>query len=192
LSNCRFRDRVASYVRESGVEWVGAGAISEHAGRALGGAPRHPLLQLQLLPGPSRGVQAPLAFPIVNRFSMAVLYGRAGRLTAKTGVFRPRRADEWMARNLGLTGTLRWGIRFTALETLIQVGQRRQAGPKVGPTSAFCTAIAGFQQERKGRLATFGPTLQLSRARASSPRDGAWPRARGWWPARCRSTSGRP
>ena len=36
-----------------------------------------------------RGVQAPLAFSYVHRFSMALLYGRAGRLTAKNGGFRP-------------------------------------------------------------------------------------------------------
>jgi hypothetical protein len=35
------------------------------------------------------GVQAPLAFSIVNRFCMAVLYGRTGRLIAKNGGFRP-------------------------------------------------------------------------------------------------------
>ena len=33
--------------------------------------------------------RSPLAFPIVNRFSVAVLYRRAGRLTAKNGGFRP-------------------------------------------------------------------------------------------------------
>jgi hypothetical protein len=36
-----------------------------------------------------RGRLTPLAFPYVNRFCMALLYGRAGRLTAKTGGFRP-------------------------------------------------------------------------------------------------------
>ena len=36
-----------------------------------------------------RGVYAPLAFYYVNRFSMALLYGPAGRVTAKNGVFRP-------------------------------------------------------------------------------------------------------
>ena len=39
--------------------------------------------------GPSRGGSAPLAFPIVTWVSMALLYGRAGRLTAKNGGFRP-------------------------------------------------------------------------------------------------------
>jgi hypothetical protein len=32
----------------------------------------------------------PLAFPTVNRFCTALLYGRAGRLTAPNGGFRPR------------------------------------------------------------------------------------------------------
>jgi hypothetical protein len=42
--------------------------------------------------GPSRGCYAPFAFSIGNRFCMALLYGRAGRLTAENGGFRPRRA----------------------------------------------------------------------------------------------------
>ena len=42
--------------------------------------------------GPSRGVQSPLAFSTVNILSMARLYGRAGRLTAQNGGFRPARA----------------------------------------------------------------------------------------------------
>jgi ATP-dependent RNA helicase DHX37/DHR1 len=32
---------------------------------------------------------APSAFPTVDRFSIALLYGRAGRLTAENGGFRP-------------------------------------------------------------------------------------------------------
>ena len=36
-----------------------------------------------------RGVSVPLAFPYVNRFSMAFLYGCAGRLTAKMAVSGP-------------------------------------------------------------------------------------------------------
>jgi hypothetical protein len=45
-----------------------------------------------------RGGQAPLAFSYVNWFSMALLYGRAGRLTAKIGGFRPGQCmttEEW-------------------------------------------------------------------------------------------------
>jgi hypothetical protein len=42
-------------------------------------------------PGPPPA-QAPLAFPIVNRFCVAGLYDRAGRLTTETGGSRPRRA----------------------------------------------------------------------------------------------------
>ena len=41
------------------------------------------------LSGASRGVYVTLAFPIANRFSMAVFHGRAGRLTAKNGGFGP-------------------------------------------------------------------------------------------------------
>ena len=37
----------------------------------------------------AQGAYAPLAFSTVNRFCMALLYGRAGRLTAKNGGFRP-------------------------------------------------------------------------------------------------------
>ena len=41
-------------------------------------------------PGPTGGVQAPLAFSTVNRLCMALLYGRAGGFAAKHGGFRPR------------------------------------------------------------------------------------------------------
>ena len=43
------------------------------------------------LSGPllSRGVEAAFALPTLNRFSMALLHGRAGRLTAKNGGCRP-------------------------------------------------------------------------------------------------------
>ena len=39
--------------------------------------------------GPAWGLQAVLAFSIVDRFCMALLYGRAGRLTTQNGGFRP-------------------------------------------------------------------------------------------------------
>jgi hypothetical protein len=39
--------------------------------------------------GPARAGYAPAAFPIVNRFSMARMYGRTGRITAQNGGFRP-------------------------------------------------------------------------------------------------------
>ena len=39
--------------------------------------------------GPARGGEAPLAFPILNRFCLAFLYGRAGRLRAQNGGSRP-------------------------------------------------------------------------------------------------------
>ena len=37
----------------------------------------------------------PLASSTMNRFCMAVLYGRAGRLTCKTGGFRP---GQWLGK----------------------------------------------------------------------------------------------
>ena len=40
-------------------------------------------------PGPLTPGYAPSAFPAADRFCMAVLYGRAGRLTAGNGGFRP-------------------------------------------------------------------------------------------------------
>ena len=43
-------------------------------------------------PGPRGGVSVSLAFPTVDWFSAARLCGRAGRLTAKNGGFRPGRA----------------------------------------------------------------------------------------------------
>jgi hypothetical protein len=47
------------------------------------------------LSGPARvNVHMALAFTYVNRFSMALLYGRAGRLTAINGGFRPRAVIE--------------------------------------------------------------------------------------------------
>jgi hypothetical protein len=41
-------------------------------------------------PGPARGGQVLLPFPTVDRFGMAHLYGRAGRLTAQTRRFSAR------------------------------------------------------------------------------------------------------
>ena len=43
-------------------------------------------------PGVVKRPQRSLAFSIANRFCMALLYGRAGRLTALFGVFRPGQA----------------------------------------------------------------------------------------------------
>jgi hypothetical protein len=40
-------------------------------------------------PGPPGGVQTTFAFCIVNPICMALLHGRAGRLTAHNGGFRP-------------------------------------------------------------------------------------------------------
>ena len=45
---------------------------------------------------PARGVEAALAslaFATVNRFRMALLYGRARRLTVKHGGFRPGQSE---------------------------------------------------------------------------------------------------
>ena len=43
---------------------------------------------------PARGVCTPSAFPTANLFSMAVLCGRGGRVTALSGGFRPGQSDE--------------------------------------------------------------------------------------------------
>ena len=43
----------------------------------------------------ARGAHAALAFPIVNWFSMALLYGRAGRLRANNGGFPAPRAVQF-------------------------------------------------------------------------------------------------
>ena len=51
-----------------------------HAGRGLDRGK-----EARRLSGPSRGVYARLAFSTVNRFWMALLYGRGGRLTALNG-----------------------------------------------------------------------------------------------------------
>ena len=53
-------------------------------------------------PGPARGGYAPLVFLPVNQFSMAMLYGRARRITAKTGGFRPgqkKNVIAWLQAN---------------------------------------------------------------------------------------------
>jgi hypothetical protein len=42
---------------------------------------------------PREGVQAPLAFSVVNRVCVACLYGCTGCLTAKNGGFRP---GQWL------------------------------------------------------------------------------------------------
>jgi hypothetical protein len=47
-------------------------------------------------PGPPGAVKRPLAFPIVNRVYMRLLYGRVGHLTAKNG-------DSWPGQ-----GRRRW------------------------------------------------------------------------------------
>jgi hypothetical protein len=51
-----------------------------------------PFAHIVKCPGPPGGGQAALAFPAVNRVCVAVLYGRAGRLTAVFDVFLPARA----------------------------------------------------------------------------------------------------
>ena len=43
----------------------------------------------ELLSGPARGAQAASAFPTVNRFCAALLYGFAERLAVNNGGFRP-------------------------------------------------------------------------------------------------------
>ena len=47
--------------------------------------------------GPVGGVNAPSAFPTVNYFCMAFLYGGAGRVAAKNGGSRPGQVDETAA-----------------------------------------------------------------------------------------------
>jgi hypothetical protein len=46
-------------------------------------------------PGLPRGAQAAFAFSAVNRFCVAVLYGRTGCLAAKNGCFRPGAVKAW-------------------------------------------------------------------------------------------------
>jgi hypothetical protein len=52
-----------------------------------------------LVAGPApQGRLRALAFPVVNLFFVAFLYGRAGRLAAKNGGFWPRRAVDDFVR----------------------------------------------------------------------------------------------
>ena len=46
----------------------------------------------------ARGGKAPLAFSYVNLFCMALLYGGAGRLTARNGGFRAGSGTAWGSR----------------------------------------------------------------------------------------------
>jgi hypothetical protein len=47
----------------------------------------------RLRSGPAGAVTRPQRFPYVNRFCMALLYGRGGRLTRKNGGLRPGQAS---------------------------------------------------------------------------------------------------
>jgi hypothetical protein len=66
---------------------VGIGAAAGAVGDGRVGGPAHHGRQR---PGPTRGGCASLAFSIVNRVCMAVLYWHAGCSTAKNGGLRPR------------------------------------------------------------------------------------------------------
>ena len=83
---------------------AGGGRGGRRCGRALhraarwprgGGGGRRAGPRLLPVSGPSRGVQAPVALSTVNWFSMALLDGCAGRLTAQNGVFRPGQSPGW-------------------------------------------------------------------------------------------------
>jgi hypothetical protein len=63
------------------------------------------------LSAPPRGGYAPLAFSYVNRFCMGLLYGRAGRLTAKNGGFRRGQGGRGRATS-GLAFPIIRGIRL--------------------------------------------------------------------------------
>ena len=79
--------------RPGAVDYPGASVLGWHAdgpNLSFGGKPIDASPRVTSLSGPARrGAQAPLVFPAVNRFCMALLYGRAGRFTAQNGGFRP-------------------------------------------------------------------------------------------------------
>jgi hypothetical protein len=59
-------------------------APNAHCGTCTTWSVRHPT-DLTNCPRPPRARKAPFAFPTVNRFAMALLYGRAGRLPGGNG-----------------------------------------------------------------------------------------------------------
>ena len=72
-------------------EGEGAAGFEEEWAAAVAPLPR-------LGPGPPGGGYTPVAFPTVNRFCMALLYGRAGCLTAPNGGSRQRASRSGSAR----------------------------------------------------------------------------------------------
>jgi hypothetical protein len=88
---------------------------------------RHSETGRRYRPGPP-GRLTPLAFAYVNRFSMVLLYGRTGCLTAKSGGFRPGQSPSAAA-----------GTSTTS---------KGWARPRVGAPSARCCSPASAARRR--------------------------------------------
>jgi hypothetical protein len=98
-------------------------------------------------PRPRPGaVDAPLAFSYVNRFCMGLVYGRAGRLTAKNGGFRPRRAGGDSAA-AGGAESARSGAAPRGTTAAAGVGGRT-------PTGAGGRKPIGIGRRRRGAMTT--------------------------------------
>jgi hypothetical protein len=85
--------------------------------------------------GPLGAVKWPLAFPTVNRFSMALLRGRAGRLTAKNGGFRPGQVGEGRAWS-----HCRWGGQSKVAVSAAAAAAAVAGGGGGGPSSV-CVCV---------------------------------------------------
>ena len=95
-SHRHFRKIGTEHVSESGMKWMRGGIHTKRPrDRTLGdlqaaaAGERHRVLPDRLGPGPPGASHAPSTFSTVNRFCVAVLYWRAGRLAAENGEFRP-------------------------------------------------------------------------------------------------------
>ena len=157
---------------------VNCGAGEEARGRpeARGEAQRQPS-------GPARGGYAPLAFPTVDLLSMELLYGRAGRLTAKNGGFRPGQSRG--ARPRARSGTRgRWARPFMPARHLIHADC----------ASSAVAAVARYRDEvligRAQRPATTTTAARATAAaRTRTPRPAATPSAPPCAPSRGRSAT---
>jgi hypothetical protein len=78
--------------------------------------------------GPARGGSAPSAFPIVIRFWMALLDGRAGLLTAQKRRFPTRAVMEQKGEAAGCVSHEPWSHFHAPLYVFISILQTNQTG----------------------------------------------------------------
>ena len=144
------------------MEGEGAAGFEEEWAAAVAPLPR-------LGPAPPGGGYTPVAFPTVNRFCMALLYGRAGCLTSQNGGFRPG-SSATALKNLAMWINSEVGQRF-------RFHGRRPSNPYL----SRCVAVGGTGCDAECRWTSStswtSSTLQgCSRTRRSpsSTRGGLW------------------